>query len=59
MIGAPGSGKSTFSKAYAKDYARTGLDEVESNPKKFKEQVPFELTLGKSVIIDNCNHHKE
>ncbi len=54
MVGAPGSGKSSFCKNYLPNYVRVNRDTLKTKEKCYKvaEQ---EINNGKSVVIDNTN----
>ena len=56
--GSPGSGKSTFTKRFLKDYVRINNDEYKTKEKCAKMAAQF-LKEGKSVVIDNTNPKRE
>lgn len=58
MVGAPGSGKSTFTSTKMKDYVRVNNDTYK-NKEKCGKVCRENLEQGKSVVIDNTNHTKD
>ena len=57
-VGSPGSGKSTFTNRFLKDYVRINNDEYKNKEKCIKVARQF-LSDNKSVVIDNTNPKKE
>jgi len=58
MVGAPGSGKSTFCVNYLPKYVRVNRDTLKTKEKCYKV-ADEALSQGKSVVIDNTNPKKE
>lgn len=58
MVGAPGSGKSTFCVNHLPKYVRVNRDTLKTKEKCYKV-ADEALGQGKSVVIDNTNPKKE
>jgi bifunctional polynucleotide phosphatase/kinase len=58
MVGAPGSGKSTFCKNFLPGYIRVNRDTLKTKEKCYKV-AEENILQGKSVVIDNTNPKKE
>lgn len=55
MVGAPGSGKSSFCSEYLSDWVHMSGDTWDSSASSFKKRVKELLQLGRRVVIDNTS----